>query len=367
MNVTNRVQSALPSFRRSLGARRNNAEALVVGASVHHAVQRERQAGPALHLQLCHHQRAGRNFAHARASARRRCLRSSTIRCGSGSTSSASSASISRPPMSSRPSNAKRAGPGRPHRRAAHRGGPAISDQCSDAGAAQTPEQFGNIVLRANPDGSMLRVRDVARVEIGAQSEDEEARTQRQAAVALASICRRAPTRSNRGARQGHARQACARVFPGAEVGVVFNSTTFVTPPSTKCSTTLGKAFILVVIVVFAVPRQSARHPHSGDRGSRQPDRHVRRFCFCSAIPRTRSLFSPWCSPSASWWTTPSSLSRTWRASWRRSPELSPARDEESDDADHGADDRDTFVLFSVFAPTAFLPGMTGDCSASSR
>ena len=30
-------------------------------------------------------------------------------------------------------------------------------------GRLATPDQFGNIVLRANPDGSLLRVRDVAR------------------------------------------------------------------------------------------------------------------------------------------------------------------------------------------------------------
>src|ERR1700693_5410047 len=41
-------------------------------------------------------------------------------------------------------------------------------------GRLTTPEQFGNIVLRANPDGSLLRVRDVARGELGAQNQDVE-------------------------------------------------------------------------------------------------------------------------------------------------------------------------------------------------
>jgi multidrug efflux pump len=35
-------------------------------------------------------------------------------------------------------------------------------------GRLQTPEEFGAIAIRANPDGSMVRVRDVARVELGA-------------------------------------------------------------------------------------------------------------------------------------------------------------------------------------------------------
>jgi HAE1 family hydrophobic/amphiphilic exporter-1 len=37
-------------------------------------------------------------------------------------------------------------------------------------GRLTSPEQFGNIVLRANPDGSNLRLKDVARLELGSQT-----------------------------------------------------------------------------------------------------------------------------------------------------------------------------------------------------
>ena len=37
-------------------------------------------------------------------------------------------------------------------------------------GRLQSAEEFGEIVVRANPDGSMLRVKDVARIELGAQN-----------------------------------------------------------------------------------------------------------------------------------------------------------------------------------------------------
>ena len=37
-------------------------------------------------------------------------------------------------------------------------------------GACRRAEEFGEIVVRANPDGSMLRVKDVARIELGAQN-----------------------------------------------------------------------------------------------------------------------------------------------------------------------------------------------------
>ncbi|CAM5791096.1 efflux RND transporter permease subunit [Castellaniella caeni] len=37
-------------------------------------------------------------------------------------------------------------------------------------GQLKTPEEFGDIVLRANPDGSAVRIRDVARVELGSDN-----------------------------------------------------------------------------------------------------------------------------------------------------------------------------------------------------
>ena len=37
-------------------------------------------------------------------------------------------------------------------------------------GRLATPEEFGNIILRANPDGSILHLRDVAKIELGDQA-----------------------------------------------------------------------------------------------------------------------------------------------------------------------------------------------------
>ena len=48
-------------------------------------------------------------------------------------------------------------------------------------GRLQSEEEFGNIVLRANPDGSIVRVKDVARIELGAQTYNMEGPPQRQA------------------------------------------------------------------------------------------------------------------------------------------------------------------------------------------
>ena len=66
VNVNNRVQTALSQLPAGGAAqRRDGAEALLGDPGVPAVLQRGRQAGPAVHQQLRHHQRAGRAVAHA--------------------------------------------------------------------------------------------------------------------------------------------------------------------------------------------------------------------------------------------------------------------------------------------------------------
>ena len=53
-------------------------------------------------------------------------------------------------------------------------------------GRLSSPADFENIVIRTNPDGSILRLGDVARVELGAANLDRETRLNGKAASALA-------------------------------------------------------------------------------------------------------------------------------------------------------------------------------------
>lgn len=50
----------------------------------------------------------------------------------------------------------------------------------------ETPEQFGNIILRTNTDGSMIYVRDVARVELGSEQYGMTSRFMQQPAAGFA-------------------------------------------------------------------------------------------------------------------------------------------------------------------------------------
>ncbi|HEY4803543.1 MAG TPA: efflux RND transporter permease subunit, partial [Paraburkholderia sp.] len=62
----------------------------------------------------------------------------------------------------------------------------AINATISSSSLLTTPEQFGDILLRVNTDGSQVRVKDVARVEVGGDSYDTSSRLDGKPASALA-------------------------------------------------------------------------------------------------------------------------------------------------------------------------------------
>ena len=113
-------------------------------------------------------------------------------------------------------------------------------------------EEFGNIVVRANPDGSVLRVRDVARLELGAAILDVETRTNGRPAILIATYL--APGANAVGV-AGATKQVMERLrerFPeGLEYQVVYDTTVFVELTIHEVLKTLAEAFVLVVIVVF--------------------------------------------------------------------------------------------------------------------
>jgi hydrophobe/amphiphile efflux-1 (HAE1) family protein len=119
-------------------------------------------------------------------------------------------------------------------------------------GRLSTPEQFGNIVLRANPDGSMLRISDVARVEIGAQNLDSESRIDGRAGVPIGIyLAPGANAVTTAKAVQATLQTLSGRFPEGLTYLVQYDSTTFVNDTITEVLKTLGEAFVLVVIVVF--------------------------------------------------------------------------------------------------------------------
>ncbi|HEV2099020.1 MAG TPA: multidrug efflux RND transporter permease subunit [Stellaceae bacterium] len=119
-------------------------------------------------------------------------------------------------------------------------------------GRLVTPEQFGNIVLRANPDGSLLRIKDVARVELGAQNEDIEARLNGRPAVAIGIYLSPGANAVKTAALvRANLDRLSQRFPPGLKYLVNYDTTTFVFDTIHDVLITLLIAFALVVIVVF--------------------------------------------------------------------------------------------------------------------
>jgi hydrophobe/amphiphile efflux-1 (HAE1) family protein len=119
-------------------------------------------------------------------------------------------------------------------------------------GTLTTPEQFRKIVLRANPDGSVLRVGDVARVEMGAQNEDTETRINGQPSVGIALYLAPDANAVQTATAVSRALTRLSARFPeDLRARVVYDSTVFVEDTIREVLWTVGEAFILVVIVVF--------------------------------------------------------------------------------------------------------------------
>src|SRR6266851_2017191 len=119
-------------------------------------------------------------------------------------------------------------------------------------GRLSSADEFANIVVRTNPDGSVLRLRDVARVELGAANLDRETRLNGGPAAVVAIY-------QSPGANAIATLQAVRGRFAELEKRfpedlawkVTYDPTSFVTATIHEVQKTLVAAFILVVLVVF--------------------------------------------------------------------------------------------------------------------
>jgi hydrophobe/amphiphile efflux-1 (HAE1) family protein len=119
-------------------------------------------------------------------------------------------------------------------------------------GRLVTPEQFGAIVIRANPDGSVLRLRDVARIELGAQTLDSESRFDSKPSVALAIYLSPGANALDTAAAVKQLVTHLSRRFPaGLTYNITYDSTDFVHDTVHEVLKTIFEAFVLVVLVVF--------------------------------------------------------------------------------------------------------------------
>nr|WP_252733429.1 multidrug efflux RND transporter permease subunit [Paracoccus marinaquae] len=129
---------------------------------------------------------------------------------------------------------------------------PNVQLNIQTTGRLSEPEEFADIVIRANPDGSFVRVRDIAEVELGAANYDGLGRFNG-APVALIGTFQ-SPGANALAAAEG-VRETMERLserFPeGITYEIGYDTSDFVVASIENVVDTLIEAFVLVIIVVF--------------------------------------------------------------------------------------------------------------------
>jgi hydrophobic/amphiphilic exporter-1 (mainly G- bacteria), HAE1 family len=119
-------------------------------------------------------------------------------------------------------------------------------------GRLQTPEDFAKIVVRSNPDGSVVRLGDVARIELGALSYRQIARMNGRASCIIAIF--QTPGSNALAVAEG-VKKTMAELKPRfpADLDYVFSldTTRPVTEGIREIATTLAEAMVLVILVVY--------------------------------------------------------------------------------------------------------------------
>lgn len=119
-------------------------------------------------------------------------------------------------------------------------------------GRLTTPEEFGQIVIRANKDGSYLLLKDVARIELGARDESMRATFNGMPAVGIAIM--QAPGSNAVEVATGVAQkmEELKKNFPeGMVVNTMFDNASFVRSSLKEIGTTIVEAFVLIVLVCY--------------------------------------------------------------------------------------------------------------------
>ena len=119
-------------------------------------------------------------------------------------------------------------------------------------GRLSEPEEFENIVVRANSDGSVLRLKDVARVELGSKDYEFIGRVNGKSATLVGIFLQPGANAIATGERVRATMEPLARQFPaGLAYNVVYDTTRFVEVSIREVVKTLLEAMVLVFLVVY--------------------------------------------------------------------------------------------------------------------
>lgn len=119
-------------------------------------------------------------------------------------------------------------------------------------GRLQTPEQFGEIILRANADGTSLRLKDVARIELGSQTYEFQGQFNDKPAVPIGIfLSPGANAVATAKAVDTRMKELAANFPANIEYKVAYDTTLFVNASIEEVIKTLLEAMVLVFLVVY--------------------------------------------------------------------------------------------------------------------
>jgi hydrophobe/amphiphile efflux-1 (HAE1) family protein len=118
-------------------------------------------------------------------------------------------------------------------------------------GRLSAPEQFAEIVVKAEPDGSVVRVKDIARVELGSQDYTVNAYLNNQVATAMVVFQRPGSNALATASSVIREMNRLKKDFPpGVDYAIAYNPTEFIQASVDAVIATLWEAVLLVCIVV---------------------------------------------------------------------------------------------------------------------
>lgn len=119
-------------------------------------------------------------------------------------------------------------------------------------GRLQNPQEFENIILRSNDDGSFLRLKEVADVEIGSQQYNSQGRLNGNDAVPIMINLQSGANAINTAELVSKKMEELAKNFPqGLEYKIPYDTTKFVIESIKEVIKTFIEALILVIIVMY--------------------------------------------------------------------------------------------------------------------
>ena len=148
-------------------------------------------------------------------------------------------------------------------------------------GRLQTEEEFGDIIVKTGADGEVTRLRDVARIELGAADYSLRSLLDNKSAVAIADLPGAGLQRASQISDNVRATMAeLKKNLPeGVDYSIVYDPTQFVRDSIEAVVHTLLEADRAGRAGGDPVPADLARVDHSAARGAGVDRRHVRRAC----------------------------------------------------------------------------------------